>query len=188
MVKYLHPRHVRVGRDACARNGLTKRTTERRLGVRTCGADGASDGIRLRPVFDPSFSKTRRAFVVHGANGWDEATPICPFTLIEVQDGSIQERTLGPQDHGLPACSAEDLQGGDARYNAMRLRRVLEGREFGAHRNALLLGTGLALEVTGRAASLKEGIQQANAALDAGKGTQLLSRLALPTHKGVVNG
>ena len=39
-------------------------TTERRTGVRTCGADGASDGIRLRPVFDPSFSKTRfRRFV-----------------------------------------------------------------------------------------------------------------------------
>ena len=39
-------------------------TTERRTGVRTCGADGASDGFRLRPVFDPSFSKTRfRGFV-----------------------------------------------------------------------------------------------------------------------------
>jgi anthranilate phosphoribosyltransferase len=134
------------------------------------------------------FQHTRRAFVVHGTNGWDEATPICPFTLLEVHDGQVQERTLGQRDHGLPACTEEDLRGGDARYNAMRLRRVLEGREFGAHRNALLLGTGLALQVTGHVDSLKEGIQKADCALEEGKGADLLERLAVPARKGVVNG
>ena len=35
-----------------------------------------------------------RAFVVHGAAGWDEATPIGNFLLYDVGNGTIQEHTL----------------------------------------------------------------------------------------------
>lgn len=130
---------------------------------------------------------TQRAFVIHGANGWDEATPICPFTLFEVQQGRVQRRVIDPQDLGVRPCKAEDLRGGDARYNAMRLRRVLEGREMGHHRDALVLGTGLALEVCGLADTLTDGMLQASHTLNSGAGAELLHAIG-PAQREVVNG
>lgn len=131
---------------------------------------------------------TQRAYVVHSDNGWDEATPICPFTLFDVNEGQVQRRTVNPTTLGFPPCTEEDLRGGDARYNAMRLRRVLEGREFGPHRDALLLGAGLALQVTGVVEHISEGIERAAHALDTGDGADLLHRLARPPVLEAVNG
>src|SRR5213592_2662736 len=39
----------------------------------------------------------RRAFVVHGAGGIDELSPVGPNLLAEVVDGSVRERTLDPE-------------------------------------------------------------------------------------------
>ena len=45
------------------------------------------------------------------------------------------------------------------------------------HKDALLLGAGLALEVSGRASDLATGINQAREALDSGAATEMLNRL-----------
>src|SRR5580692_8660833 len=90
-----------------------------------------------------------RTFVVHGAQGWDEPTPIGPFTVLDVRPGRIVAAQRSPQDYGLPRCSAADLAGGDAAHNAAALRAVLYGEDHGAHRDCLLLGTALALELSG---------------------------------------
>ena len=119
----------------------------------------------------------RRAFVIHGAPGWDEATPVGPFELFEVAQGSVSHRTVDPADCGIPRCDAEALKGGDSAYNAERLRGVLDGSESGPHRDALLLGAGLALEVCGVSDDLAGGIAAAGAALDAGAGRELLANL-----------
>ena len=75
-----------------------------------------------------------RAYVVHGAAGWDEATPVGPFTLFDVTPGKVVRTTRNAEEFGLPPCGVDDLKGGDAAYNAEHLRAVLEGREQGAHR------------------------------------------------------
>ena len=33
-----------------------------------------------------------RAFVVHGAEGWDEPTPLGPFTVLDVRPGKVSRR------------------------------------------------------------------------------------------------
>ena len=33
-----------------------------------------------------------RAFVVHGAEGWDEPTPLGPFTVLDVRPGKVTRR------------------------------------------------------------------------------------------------
>jgi anthranilate phosphoribosyltransferase len=118
-----------------------------------------------------------RAFVIHGEPGWDEATPCGEFTLFDVQPGEVIEEHRDPLDYGLPRCSPADLAGGDAEFNARALESVLIGEDKGPHCDALLLGAGLALEVAGRAADLKDGIAQARAALEAGAGQDVLTRL-----------
>lgn len=118
-----------------------------------------------------------RTFVVHGAAGWDEPTPIGPFTVFDVRPGRVEVGVRSPADYGLAACSPADLAGGDAPYNARALMAVLDGEDRGAHRDCLLLGTALALEVAGEARDPREGMARAAAAIDSGAARRLLEAL-----------
>jgi anthranilate phosphoribosyltransferase len=118
-----------------------------------------------------------RAFVVHGAPGWDEATPVGEFVLYDVRPGSVEETTRAPEDYGLGRCTPEELAGGDAEHNANELKRVFSCEDKGAHRDALLMGTSLVLEVQGTASDAKQGVEMAAAALDDGRAMTLLEQL-----------
>jgi len=118
-----------------------------------------------------------RTFVVHGAAGWDEPTPVGPFTLFDVRPGRVEVSVRTPADYGLAACSAADLAGGDAQHNARALTAVLHGEDRGAHRDCLLLGTALALEVAGETRDPAAGMARAAAAIDGGAARRLLEAL-----------
>jgi anthranilate phosphoribosyltransferase len=118
-----------------------------------------------------------RAFVVHGTPGWDEATPAGEFVLYDVRAGAVAESVRTPEDYGLQRCAPEDLAGGDAEHNANELRRVFSGEDKGAHRDALLMGASLVLEVQGAARDAKQGVEIAAAALDRGDAARVLERM-----------
>jgi anthranilate phosphoribosyltransferase len=118
-----------------------------------------------------------RAFVIHGLNGWDEPTPIGPYVLLEVRPGWVGASERDPIDLGLARCDPAALTGGGAAENAAALTRVFEG-ERGAHRDALLLGAALALEVSGATRSAAEGLERAAAAIDSGGAASLLTSVA----------
>jgi anthranilate phosphoribosyltransferase len=119
-----------------------------------------------------------RAFVVHGEPGWDEPSPAGPFVLFDVRGGRVAESVRRAADYGLPDCAPDALRGGDPAHNAARLRDVFEGRDRGPHRDALLMGASLALEVMGLVASPREGVARAEAAIDGGAARTLLGALA----------
>jgi anthranilate phosphoribosyltransferase len=121
-----------------------------------------------------------RAFVVHGAQGWDEPTPVGPFTVFDVRPGRVEQQTRTPEDYGLARCEPACLAGGDARHNAQALRAVLTGEDRGPHRDCLLMGAALALEVTGQASKLREAVERAAAAIDGGAASRVLQTLATP--------
>jgi len=110
-----------------------------------------------------------RAFVIHGEPGWDEATPAGAFALFDVTPGRVSESTRTPEQYGVPRCRPEDLKGGDGAANAAAFVRVMTGEDRGAHRDALLMGTSLVLEVTGQAADCADGVAQARDAIDTGR-------------------
>ena len=118
-----------------------------------------------------------RAFVVHGEPGWDEATPVGEFLLLDVVPGKVTETRRAPEDYGLERCAPEDLSGGDADHNARELTRVFAGEDRGAHRDALLMGTTLVLEVAGIANDAKQGVEMSVAAIDGGVAASFLERL-----------
>lgn len=120
----------------------------------------------------------RRAFVVHGARSWDEPTTLGPFTLFDVRDGAVVETTRDPRDYGLAVCEPRDLAGEDAAFNARALRAALGAQGQGPLQDCLILGAGLALEVTGRVPDLGAGIVSARAAIAAGKALGVLERIA----------
>ena len=120
----------------------------------------------------------KRAFVVHGVNGWDEPTPAAEFELFDVKPNQIEHTTRDPKDFGIARCSEDDLKGGDANQNAEALMRVFNKEDQGPHRDSLLLGAGLALEVSGIVSNLKEGIEQASSAIDEGKASDMVQSLS----------
>ena len=118
----------------------------------------------------------QRAFVIHGALGWDEPTPVGPFLRFEVRPGSMTEQHIDPLErYGIARCSAGDLAGGTAAENAAAIRGVCEGRA-GAPRDAAILGAAQALEVTGMTPS--QAIEAATAAIDDGRAQAVLAGLA----------
>lgn len=118
-----------------------------------------------------------RAFVVHGEPGWDEATPAGEFALFDVREGRVTEMRRSPEDYGVPRCEPQELAGGDAAHNGAELQRVFAGDDKGAHRDALLMGTSLALEVCGDVADPKEGVEVAASAIDSGAAEKLLQNI-----------
>jgi anthranilate phosphoribosyltransferase len=118
-----------------------------------------------------------RAWVVHGAAGWDEATPIGPFLAFDVSRGAIRRCEVDPQEFMLSPCSPGELAGGDAASNLAALLEVFAGRDRGAHLSALTLQCGLALFIAGRAASIQAGIGLARTAVDSGWAAEWLLRL-----------
>ena len=108
---------------------------------------------------------SQRAFVIHGAEGWDEPTRSGAFTLFDVGCAGVRREQRTPADYGLARCSAERTARA-AMPPTMRAScaRVLERpRARSAHRDALLLGAALALEVTGREAAPRAALARAAA-------------------------
>jgi anthranilate phosphoribosyltransferase len=126
----------------------------------------------------------QRAFVIHGAEGWDEPTPVGEFTLFDVTSSGVRREQRSPGDYGLSRCASSELAGADAVHNAREMRRVLCGERLAGndatrdpHRDAVLLGTALALEVSGRESSPRVAMARAAQAIEAGRGRDLLARL-----------
>jgi anthranilate phosphoribosyltransferase len=118
-----------------------------------------------------------RAFVVHGAAGWDEPSPLGDFLLFDVRPGHVERSVRSPSRLGMEPCQPPDLAGGSPSHNARRLLDVFEG-ERGPHRDALVLGAALALEVTGGSGTAEDAVERAAGAIDDGSALALAGSLA----------
>ncbi|MGN6538089.1 MAG: anthranilate phosphoribosyltransferase, partial [Mesorhizobium sp.] len=106
----------------------------------------------------------------------DEITTTGETHVAELANGKIRTFTLTPEEFGLSRHTKDELRGGDAAYNAEALRGVLSGKP-GAYRDTVLMNAGAGLVVAGKAATLKDGIAEAAAAIDAGKAHAVLEKL-----------
>jgi anthranilate phosphoribosyltransferase len=77
----------------------------------------------------------------------------------------------------MEPCQLPDLAGGSPAHHARRLLDVFEG-ERGPHRDALVLGASLALEVTGGSGTAEDAVERAAAAIDDGSALALTGSLA----------
>ena len=119
---------------------------------------------------------TKRAWVVHGADGIDELTTTGCTKISECRDGAVNTFYLHPADVGLPKAPAGSLQGGDAHENARIIEGILGGTR-GPARDVVLLNAGAALFIAGAAASIDEGIPESLRAIDRGDAKRTLEQL-----------
>lgn len=118
-----------------------------------------------------------RAFVVHGEPGWDEPTPVGPFTLFDVRPGKVQREVREASMFGFKPCTAQDLAGGDATYNAKAIQAVFDGSKAGAPCDAMVMGAALVLELMGHAADPKSAVAQVQQAISSGSAARVLQKL-----------
>jgi anthranilate phosphoribosyltransferase len=113
---------------------------------------------------------------VHGAGGIDELSPAGSNLVCEVVDGSVRRREIDPRDLGVSRCHTDELRGGTADDNAVRIREVFAGAG-GGRRDAILLNAAGAIAAGGHAADLREGLELAREALDSGAAAARLDLL-----------
>jgi len=121
------------------------------------------------------------AWVVHG-EGMDELTTAGTSVVAELKEGTVRSFELKPEELGLPRVSREALRGSDPAGNAALMRGLLAG-ERGPLRDIVLLNAGAALVVAGKAASLRDGMELAAAAIDQGRAQTALDRLVAITNE-----
>jgi anthranilate phosphoribosyltransferase len=137
-------------------------------------------------VSDPSYLETmagalarlgsESALIVSSADGLDELSVSAPTRVVELRNGRIDSFDLEPEDAGLERISAEALAQGNPERNAEVSRAVLTGRSNGIERALVLLNAGAALYVGAVADSIKDGVSQAEQAIDSGASEELLTR------------
>jgi anthranilate phosphoribosyltransferase len=126
---------------------------------------GVPDRAYLRPVAEALLALGHHhALVVHGEDGADEISLTGVTLVYEVKPGGLVSGEIHPEDAGLAPCRPEDLAGGDAQENAKIANRALDGERGPAH-DFVVMNAAAALMVAGRAASLREGAEQAREAL-----------------------
>ena len=137
-------------------------------------------------VYSPELTRTlaaalvqlgaTRAYVVHGAGGIDELSPLGPNLVCEVENGAVREYELDPATLGVEPCDPAELRGGDPATNARALRDVLGGAD-GGHRSAVLLNAAGGIAAAGHARDLREGLEVAREAIDSGAAAARLVEL-----------
>lgn len=118
----------------------------------------------------------KRGMVVYGMDKLDEISMSAPTRICEIRDGWFRSSTISPKDFGFDLCSKEDLKGGSPEENAQIALAILKG-EKGHKTNAVLMNSGAAFYIGGKADTLKEGITLAGQIIDSGKAMETLNRL-----------
>lgn len=154
------------------------------LGIRTVFnilgplTNPASPSMQLLGVYDQSLVEplakvlfslgVKRGLVFYGLDKMDEISASSPTFICEINNGEFNSYTITPEDFNLASCKKEDLTGGTPEENAAITLAVLKG-EKSPKRNAVLLNSGAALYIGGKAKSIKDGILLAEELIDSGK-------------------
>ena len=125
----------------------------------------------------------KRALVIHGDDGLDEFSISAGTTVCELKDGELTNYNVTPESVGLARASKQDIVGGTAQDNAKITRGILSGEIKDAKRDIVLLNSGAALYVCGKAESIAEGVKLAADAIDSGKALEKLNAMVEFTNR-----
>ncbi len=118
---------------------------------------------------------SKRVWVVHGADGLDELSISGPSYVSEYRNDEVTSFEVTPEVAGLKSYPLSKIRGGDAKFNALALKKILKG-EKNAYREIVLLNCAAALLVSGKVADLKQGAILAAKAIDSGAALKKLDQ------------
>lgn len=143
---------------------------------------GVADPTKLRAIAETLDAMgVSKALIVHGS-GLDELALHGQTEAVRLSDGELDELVLVPEDAGLERAPLESAVGGDAEENAARLRLLLAGAGAKAEQDITALNAGALLLTAGKAATLREGTDQARDALLSGEAGRVLNAYVEASH------
>ncbi|MCU5745565.1 anthranilate phosphoribosyltransferase [Staphylococcus sp. SQ8-PEA] len=112
----------------------------------------------------------RRAIVVHGAGGMDEATLAGENIVYEISENDVlRSYTVKAEEVGLEPASNSELIGGTPEENRLISESILKGEEQSAKLDVVLLNAALALYVAEKVPTIIEGVNLARKIIFEGK-------------------
>ncbi|MDD1502224.1 anthranilate phosphoribosyltransferase [Lysinibacillus sp. CNPSo 3705] len=173
----VHPKLKRIGE---VRRALGKPTIFNLVGPLTNPVPLSTQftGIN-RPNFVMEYASVlqmlgrKRAMIVSGPLGLDEASLAGQNTFVLVDKGDLIPFSLTPEDAGLSYAPIEAIRGGNADENAAIMRQLLAG-EQSAYFDTVLLNAGIGLFSYGIAETVKEGVEMAKDSIFSGRALQKL--------------
>lgn len=161
----------------------------RELGIRTIFnilgplANPAGANMEVMGVYDETLVEplarvlvnlgVKRAMVVYGMDKLDEISMSAKTYVCEVKDGDYKTYYLEPEQFGFVKCDKKELEGGTPEENAAITLSILEG-EKGPRRDAVVLNSGAALYIAGKAESMEAGVRMAEDIISSGRAKKKL--------------
>ncbi len=119
----------------------------------------------------------KRAVVVHGAGGLDEASLAGANQFRFLDKDVIRSEIINPSDLGLTEISNESLKGDDLKTNSQILMSLLKGEGNKYHKEVVALNTALVLWVSGSEDDLSLGVKRSLDCLNTDKSWLLFKQL-----------
>ncbi len=119
----------------------------------------------------------KRAVVVHGAGGLDEASLAGANQFRFLDKDVIRSEIINPSDLGLTEISNESLKGDDLKTNSQILMSLLMGEGNKYHKEVVALNTALVLWVSGVEDDLSLGVKRSLDCLNTDKSWLLFKQL-----------
>ena len=138
---------------------------------------GVYDSVLLGPVAEVLMKLgSKNGMVVYGKDKLDEISLSAPTAVCEYRDGWLKNYEITPEQFGFERCTKDDLRGGTPEDNAAITRGILAGDIKGHKRNAVLLNSGAAIYIGGKAESMEAGIKKAAELIDSGAALAAMDR------------
>lgn len=126
----------------------------------------------------------KNATVIHGQDGFDEASISAPTTVMEVHNGKFHKYEITPEQFGLRRATKNEVIGGTPDDNAQITLDVLNGKK-GAQRDVILLNSALAIHTAKPEISLDDAVKLSAQAIDNGTALNKLHDFIKLTEAGV---
>jgi len=120
--------------------------------------------------------------VAHGLDGLDEISLVGRTSLAEIRDKKVKFFEVSPEDFGLKRCTLKDIAGGSPEFNAQVIRSIFSGEDRGPRRDFLVLNNAATLYISGKAPSIREGMDLSRSLLDSGAAQNKLEQLIERSH------
>lgn len=110
--------------------------------------------------------RKEKVYVVCGEDRLDEVTLTGRTHVVELSNGKIKSYIITPENFGIKRAISHEIQGKDSRFNTRIASDILQGKCKTRHKDLVLINTALALKLTDKVKTLKEGYEMASQAIN----------------------